>query len=184
MEETTPTATPPPHRRIPLRTALRPLLTTTALVLAYYLLPLDNRLTSRTLAGLLAGLAALVFLFTLQIRSITRSPRPRLRAVEALATTLPLFLLLYATTYYLLEDSEPESFTEPLTRTDALYFTLTVFSTVGFGDITPRTETARAITMTQMTGNLLLVGVAARLVLGAVQTALRHHPPSNQPPRR
>jgi hypothetical protein len=32
-----------------------------------------------------------------------------------------------------------------LTRTDALYFTVTVFSTVGFGDITAKTETARLV---------------------------------------
>ncbi|MEV4441110.1 potassium channel family protein [Streptomyces sp. NPDC049577] len=63
-------------------------------------------------------------------------------------------------------------FTEPLTRTDALYFTLTVFSTVGFGDITPETHEARIVTMVQMTGDILLLGVAAHVVVGAVQSAL------------
>ena len=29
-----------------------------------------------------------------------------------------------------------------MTRTDALYFVVTVFATVGFGDITPVSETA------------------------------------------
>jgi voltage-gated potassium channel len=32
----------------------------------------------------------------------------------------------------------PHSIGAPLTRTDALYFTVTVFSTVGFGDITAK----------------------------------------------
>ncbi|WP_406456121.1 ion channel [Streptomyces sp. NBC_01622] len=35
-----------------------------------------------------------------------------------------------------------------------------MFSTVGFGDITAVTQTARVLTMAQMTGNILLVGVA------------------------
>ena len=32
---------------------------------------------------------------------------------------------------------DPSSFGEPLTRSDALYFTITIFATVGFGDINP-----------------------------------------------
>ncbi|MER5177922.1 potassium channel family protein [Streptomyces sp. NPDC002896] len=172
------------RHRVPLRAAVRPLLTATGLVVAYYLLPMDERVTGGMLAGLVGGLAAVVVLLALQIRSILRSPHPRLRAVEALATTVPLFLLLFAAAYYLLERAAPGSFTEPLTRTDALYFTLTVFSTVGFGDITARTEPARIVTMTQMTANVLLVGVAARIVVGAVQAALRRQPADGAPPPR
>lgn len=75
-------------------------------------------------------------MFCWEVRAITRSPFPRLRAVEGLAATLVLFLVLFAASYYLLERSEPGSFSETLYRTDALYFTLTTFATVGFGDIT------------------------------------------------
>ncbi|MEU1377807.1 ion channel [Streptomyces triculaminicus] len=155
---------------------LRPVGTATALVLAYYLLPLNERFEGSTAVGLVLGLAAVAALFTWQIRSIMRSSRPRLRAVEALATTVPLFLLLFAGAYYLLEQAEPGSFTEPLNRTDALYFALTVFSTVGFGDIAPHAEQARIVTMAQMAGDILLVGVAAHVVVGAVQSALARDP--------
>ncbi|MFD5806536.1 ion channel [Streptomyces sp. NPDC127020] len=44
-----------------------------------------------------------------------------------------LFLVLFAGSYYLLVRSAPGSFSEPLNRTDALYFTLTTFTAVGFG---------------------------------------------------
>ncbi|MGW1029327.1 potassium channel family protein [Streptomyces sp. NPDC002577] len=145
----------------------------TGLVVAYYLLPMTDRLTSGTVTALVCGLIGVTLLFAWQIRTISRSPNPRLRAVEALATTLPLLLLLFSAAYYLLDHAEPGSFNEPLTRTDALYFTLTVFSTVGFGDIAARTQTARVLTMLQMTGNLLLVGVAARIVVSAVRAGLR-----------
>ncbi|MEV4921554.1 potassium channel family protein [Streptomyces roseoverticillatus] len=159
-----------------MRAVLRPLGTATGLVLAYYLLPMDQRFEGSTAVSLVLGLAAVAALFTWQIRSILRSSRPRLRAVEALATTVPLFLLIFAATYHVMAQAQPGSFTTPLARTDALYFALTVFSTVGFGDIAPSAEPARIVTMLQMVGDILLVGVAAHVVVGAVQSALARRP--------
>ncbi|MFF7725595.1 potassium channel family protein [Streptomyces sp. NPDC008001] len=159
-----------------MRAVLRPLGTSSGLVLAYYLLPLDQRFEGSTAVSLVLGLAAVAALFTWQIRSILRSPRPRLRAVQALATTVPLFLLIFAATYHVMAQADPGGFSEPLDRTDALYFALTVFSTVGFGDITPRSEPARIVAMLQMVGDVLLVGVAAHVVVGAVQSALARRP--------
>ncbi|MEU6405846.1 potassium channel family protein [Streptomyces sp. NPDC046985] len=149
---------------------------TAALVAVYYLLPLDARATARTSVVLGADLAAVAALFTWQAAATARSPHPRLKAVEVLATTLPLFLLLFAGAYYLLERTSPGSFNEPLTRTDALYFTLSTFATVGYGDIAPRSQTGRVVAMIQMAGGLLLVGVAARILTGAVQRGLRRRP--------
>ena len=45
--------------------------------------------------------------------------------------------MVFASTYFVMERVSAANFTQPLTRTGALYFTVTVFSTVGFGDITP-----------------------------------------------
>ncbi|MFE3389939.1 potassium channel family protein [Streptomyces anulatus] len=143
------------------------------LVTAYYLLPLDERLTAGTAVLLVCGLIAVLLVFCWEVRAITRSPHPRLRAVEGLAATLVLFLVLFAVSYYLLERSAPGSFSEALNRTDALYFTLTTFATVGFGDITARSQTGRVLTMAQMAGGLLLVGVAARVLASAVQAGLK-----------
>ena len=103
--------------------------------------------------------------------------------MEAVATTLPLFLLVFAAAHYLLELNQPGSYSEPLTRTDALYFVITIFATVGFGDITPVTETARIVTTVQMLGDLIMVGIIARVLLGAVQVGLRRKR-SSEPPGR
>ena len=87
--------------------------------------------------SLAAWLLVLVAVVVFQTRAIIRATHPEIRAIEALAITAPLFLLLYAATYYLLAQSGSDNFsTHLLTRTDALYFTVTIFSTVGFGDIT------------------------------------------------
>ena len=60
-----------------------------------------------------------------------------------------------------------------LTRTDALYFTVTVFTTVGFGDITATTQAARLIVTVQMILDLGVLGLGIRVFLGAVQRGAR-----------
>jgi hypothetical protein len=82
---------------------------------------------------------------------------------------VPLFLLLFASTYFLMERASAAAFTQPLTRTDALYFTVTIFSTVGFGDIAPKSEAARVVLIVQMIGDLAVLGAGIRVLLGAVQ---------------
>ena len=81
--------------------------------------------------------------------------------------------MVFAATYSVISNGRPDSFSEPLSRTDALYFTVTVFATVGFGDISPRTDLARIITMVQMILGLITVGLLAKILLGAMQKGLR-----------
>jgi hypothetical protein len=58
---------------------------------------------------------------------------------------------------------------EHLTRTDALYLTVTVFATVGFGDISPVSQAARVAVMFQMLLDLVFLGVG----INAFVTAAR-----------
>jgi voltage-gated potassium channel len=157
-----------PRRRV-LRSLLRAALTSTVLVVLYYRLPLTGALEASTVALLLAGLVLFAGVITWQVRAILRSRYPGLRAIEALAAAIPLFLLVFAATYVKLAAAQPSAFSEPLSRTDALYFTITVFSTVGFGDITPVTQPARVVTMVQMLGDLVVVGLVLQVMLGAVK---------------
>ena len=52
---------------------------------------------------------------------------------------------------------------------DALYFT--EFSTVGFGDITATSGTARMLVSVQVLLDLVVLGLVVRQVIGAVQGA-------------
>ena len=168
--ETAEGAAPP---RVVVLAVARPVLIVAALLAVYYLLPVDRELTWWTVAGFAGGLCLVVAVVVWQFRLIVRARYPTLRGIDALALTLPLYLLIFANLYFLLAHTAPRSFTEPLTRTDALYFVLTVFATVGFGDISPVTQAARLLVTGQMTGNLLLVGVALRVILTAVQRGRR-----------
>lgn len=157
-----------PLRRTVVRSVARALGSTIALVAVYYLLPLDHASTAAAIGILVVGLAALIGLIGLQVRSIGRSRFPSLRAVEALATSIPLFLLLFAGTYLAMSSMSAGNFGQRLTHTDAMYFALTVLSTVGFGDITAKTEAARLVVSGQMAADLVLVGLGAKIIFGAV----------------
>jgi voltage-gated potassium channel len=157
-------------------TLLRALGSTVALVALYYLLPLDQDSIALAITMLSVGLLGLGVLVVFQVRAIIKATYPALRAVGALATSVPLFLLLFAGTYYVMEGISAGSFTQPLTRTDALYFTVTVFATVGFGDITAKSEAARALVTGQMVAGIIIVGLGARIIVDAIQ-----HGRSQQP---
>ena len=102
---------------------------------------------------LVSGLLILTAVLVWQLRRVSTARDPSIRTTEALAITLPLFLLLSATVYFTMATANPGNFsTNPLTRTDTLYFTVTVFSTVGFGDITAATQSARLVVTAQMLG--------------------------------
>jgi voltage-gated potassium channel len=157
-------------------TLLRALGSTVGLVAIYYLLPLDRPSIPLAVGMLAVGLLALGGLVAFQVRSIIRATFPALRAVGALATSVPLFLLLFAGTYYVMGGISEDNFSEPLTRTDALYFTVTVFATVGFGDIVATTEGARVVVMGQMVAGIVIIGLGARIIVDAVKRGQQRQP--------
>ena len=157
------------RRRLIFRAALRSVLTAAVLVVVYYLLPLAHPLRAGTAWRLLIGLLVFAGVMAWQVKAIAGSRYPGLRAAQTLGFIIPFFLLFFASTYFLMGRASAANFTQPLTRTDALYFTVTVFTTVGFGDITAKSETARVALIVQMLADLALLGAGIRLLLGAVQ---------------
>jgi voltage-gated potassium channel len=164
------------RRQLVLWSALRAVGSIVLLVLIYYLLPLDRRTGGLRWVGLIVGLTVLAGVSVWQVRAILRSAYPTLRAIEALAVVVPLFLLAFALTYFLMAQASAASFTQPLSRTDSLYFAVTVFSTVGFGDITAKSEAARIIVTIQMLADLAAIGLGLRVIVGAVKWARQRAP--------
>ncbi len=163
------------RRRLISLALVRILATSLGLVALYYLAPLHQLEGSVPVpASLSVALLVLAGVVAWQILSITRADYPAIRAVEALAVTTPLFLLLFAAAYFILAQDNPANFSpHTLTRTDTLYFTVSTFTTVGFGDITATSEVARVIVTVQMLLDLLVLGLGIRLFLGAVRPGQR-----------
>jgi hypothetical protein len=166
-------ATDTERRRAATRALVESLVLAALVLAAYFVVPLGW--SGAPLLGLVLGMLLVAVLLGRSIVETARSPYPRVRAARTLLTTLPLLMCVFAATYVVLSDAEPGSFSESLTRLDALYFTVTVFATVGFGDITAVSQTARTIVMVQMVGGVVVVGLVVRVLLRAVQTGLERH---------
>lgn len=163
------------ERRALLGTALRAIVSTAVLLAVYFLMPINTHHASHGLVrdvGVMArlGVATAIFLsvLLLEIRGITKAKHPMLRAAVAMAVVIPLFLIFFAWIYLNLSGSDPGNFGthSAMTRVTGLYFTVTVFSTVGFGDITPHSDLARIVTTVQMLADLVVIAVVVRLILG------------------
>jgi voltage-gated potassium channel len=159
--------------RMVLSLAVRAVATTALLLAVYYLLPFDRDLTVGWIIVLVLGLVLVAVIIAWEVREILHSDHPVIRAIEALVFAIPLFLLLFSTCYFLMGHTAHGVFNVTLTRTDALYFTVTVFATVGFGDIVPKSEVARLVVTAQMLTDLVLIGLVVHAIVGAARLGVQ-----------
>ncbi|MFI8264607.1 potassium channel family protein [Streptomyces sp. NRRL F-2747] len=158
-----------PGRRVVLVSVLGTVARVAVVLAIYFLIPMDRAVDVTMVTELTLGVLAVCGVVAWQLRRIIHSKYPGLRALEALAFTIPVFVLLFATAYFLMEHAQATSFSQPLSRVDAMYFSVTVFTTVGFGDITAKSESARLAVTTQMAMDLLVLGLVIRLVVNAIK---------------
>ena len=178
------------ERRELLGTGLRAGLSAGVLLGVYFLMPVGGRHSGHSLVrdvGVMArlGVAAAIFFAVLlfEIRGITRAKHPMLRAGVAMAVVIPLFLIFFAWIYLNLSASDAHTFGGAMSHMTALYFTVTVFSTVGFGDITPHTDLARLVVTVQMIADLAVIAIVVRLILGVASRSVdERRRPDGEPP--
>ncbi|MCH5641031.1 potassium channel family protein [Gordonia sp. ABSL49_1] len=140
---------------------LRPLGAAVVLLTGYFVLPI-NKDSDVNYLGLLVGAILLSAFCVWEVRRFARSTRPVATAMEMLVALASFYIVVFATTYFLFSDYSHGSFNEKLTKIDALYFCLTVFTTTGFGDIAPDSEPARIAVSIQMASTLILLGLGIR----------------------
>jgi hypothetical protein len=154
---------------------LRSLVYATGIVVTYYVLPFPDEDSGNVWVRLTIGLLVLAAVLGWQIYLVATTDYPALQAVNALALAVPLLLVIFSTAYIALSTSDPGAFSERLGRTSSLYFSMVTLATVGYGDIAARSDAARAVVMLQIVANLLILGIAGKVIFGMV--AERRRPP-------
>ncbi len=163
-----PARTRPPWL-VALVVATRVTLSLGALGAAYFLLPTAG--SDREPSAWWFGLQLVLFLVVgaVQLPAIVRSAHPMVRAVEAMSLTVPLYLLIFARIYLAVSLEDPGVFSERLNAVGALYLTVTIFATVGYGDIVAVSDGARLLVTLQMLLNLVVLGAGIRLLFSAAR---------------
>ena len=161
------------RRRAIIRTTAEVIGAWAILIGAFYLIPVSAGTGVSIVLRMVICVVLLVLVLVWQSRRIARADVPALRAATAVGVIIPLFFVMFATIYLSMSQASGSTFTQGLDHTRAMYFTITVFSTVGFGDITPTTDPARVVVSVQMILDLVIIGVVVRVLVNAAQTGLR-----------
>ncbi|MFE0810739.1 potassium channel family protein [Streptomyces sp. NPDC058794] len=134
----------------------------TVVVTAYFLLPLDHLGPQRPLVSWLLFALVLAVVAVLLLRQIRHVlvDRPDSRPGMVLSLLIVLSVHVFSATYYALA-KQPGEFTGLHTRVDALYFTVVTLATVGYGDIAPRGQSARIVTVLQIAYSFVFLTAAA-----------------------
>ena len=136
----------------------------TGLVVVFLVVPISKE---RWWLGIVIGLLIIVGSVPLTVKRINRvgtSHEPYLEAGLAVVMMIALIVIGFASIYAALS-RHGEEFTDIHTKLDAVYFTITTLATVGYGDIAPTGQVARAVAIIQMVVDILVIGVAARLAM-------------------
>jgi voltage-gated potassium channel len=158
-------------------TALRTIIFGVCLLLVLWPLPYAHHdtLTGLLYVGFIVVLAVIAFavIFRWQIDRIHAALHPQAQMVEALLMIFVLFLGIFTKIYHILSAGDPGGFSEPLSYFSSFYYSVSVLSTVGVNSISPISVAARSVTMIQMLLDLIMLGVAVRVVSGAATRALQ-----------
>jgi voltage-gated potassium channel len=166
----------PARRRAASAAALRTVAVLAGLLLLYAVFPVggfnDDNPTGAWIR-LMAVVVVFLLVLGLQVHIVLDARAPQIRAVEAVIECVVAFNVLFALLYLSMAGADQTSFSEPLNRVDALYFTGSTFATVGFGDITPTTDLARSVVTIQILGGLGVVVMIAKVVFYAAKEGTR-----------
>jgi voltage-gated potassium channel len=162
-----------PHdrRRVLLVTVGRLIVTTALFFMIYALVPIEGVTSLDTLVRLIIVLVALPIVFAWQVHAIKSAKYPDLRATEAVIGAVIIFVILFALLYLGLGLSDPGNFSQSLDRVSAIYFTVTVLSTVGFGDITAQSDASRVLVTIQMLLDLAIIAIVVRVFFAAAHAS-------------
>jgi voltage-gated potassium channel len=142
----------------------RPGVVLLTILVLYYAVPIGQE-GGRVVAGLTVTAVGVVLLAWAIVGQVRRQFDGRKNETPGtLVTLLGLVVIVFASSYYLLERSQPGELDGLQTRTDSLYFTLSTLATVGFGDVHAEGQIARVVVSVQLVFDVVFVATLASLM--------------------
>ena len=147
--------------------------------IVYFAVPIPGRMRQSSWELLFScGVVVLGVLILLAIRRMLREGEgARIRGLVLLLVLTVLFFSWSDKSVAVL----PGQFADLHTKIDALYFTVSTLTTVGFGDVHATGQLARAAVTVQMVFNLVFIGLSAGIVSGFLRSRAtrRNTPPGH-----
>lgn len=148
----------------------------TALVLLmfflYFAVPVTLAPHRENLIRVLVSLLSIAGLAVGIVWQLRRHLDDASKRVDGLVLSIVLVVIVFAHSFYVLNQNDPSQIAGLRTRLDALYFAMTTLTTVGTGDIHAAGQTARALVLVQMVFNVVFVATIASLLSTRVRQAV------------
>lgn len=142
----------------------RPGLSAVGLLVAYYAMPVTwGGAVGAIVLSLVLTIAGLVLLggmMVLELRNVRRGGEGR--SDQVVSMMLMLLVVTFSLAFYLLDLAEPAQLSGLHTRTDALYFTLSTMTTVGYGDVHAEGQVARGLVCALIVFSVVVVASLVR----------------------
>lgn len=138
------------------------------LLLVYVVVPLQN---DSWWIGMIVGVVALIAIAPFAVRraaAVSTSPTPVLSAAHAVLIVTAMLVFGFSG-IYLAIDRNHDQFVGLNGKVDAVYFTVTTLSTVGYGDIHAVGTAARLAVTIQILLDVSLIAIVVRMLVGAAR---------------
>jgi hypothetical protein len=156
------------------RAALRLMLSALGMMVVFYAVPVGTgQSTARVAFSVLISLLGVALLGWAIVGQIRRQMVRNDEDIHTLLMLLILVAVVFALGYYVLDEHSPRQLTGISTRTDALYFTMSTLTTVGYGDIYASGQIARGFVILQLVFDVVFVAA----LVSTVATSFRNRAP-------
>lgn len=152
---------------------LRSMVAFAAVTLFYYAVPVRDLESggawTLTVIALLVAVALLGWVITHQVARQLRAGDETTVRMQSLLLLIYLVVPLFALGYFVIQEHTGNQFAGLVTKTDALYFTMTTLATVGFGDVHATGQLGRVLVTIQMAFNLVFIGTLASVLTDQIR---------------
>jgi voltage-gated potassium channel len=145
------------------------------MVVIFYAVPVNTEdSTARAALSVLITLVGITLLAWAILEQLREQVRSKSEDIRTLVMLLVLVALMFALGFYVLEEHSPRQLSGVSTRTDALYFTMSTLTTVGYGDVHADGQLARGLVILQLVFNAVFVGAIVSTVVGTLRARAPH----------